>query len=400
MTSLWSPFAEEYLRDPYKMYKRLRAEAPVYRAQTDEFIVSRYEDVRAILKSADFKSGNRFDWLKRGIDYFSRQDQDLSHIYQAINTFILFLNPPDHVGIRNFVMREWNDREVDELIRTTADDLLAPLAGSFDFMERFAQPLPATVISQILGIPPSDATELRQIGVTMVRSLDLYHTLKELVLLNEASRYFVEYFRGVVLNKRACSDQSLAGRLVQASDRGQILSDAQLISLLIFLFIAGEETTAASIGTGVYHLAQRPDLYGRLRTDRYLLEASGVDELLRFDTPVQFLGRIAAKPTQVAGVDIPAGSSLTLLLASANRDEHVFEAPDELKLDRSPNPHLTFGYGAHYCLGEWLGKSQTLIAIDAVLRKFNSIKIQEKQEIKWNKNLSVRTLTSLLVTTT
>lgn len=398
--SLWSPYNEAHLRDPYPMYARLRAEAPVYHAQTQEFIVSRYDDVKSVLRSPDFKSGNRYEWLSRGIDYFSRQDQDLSQIHQAINTFVLFLNPPDHVRIRTFVMREWNDREVGTLIRSTADDLLASLSGTFDVMAHFAQPLPAIVISRILGIPLSDANELRRVGVTMVRALDLYHTLKELVVLNEASRYFVDYFRAIVDAKRKHPDTSLAGKIVSASDQQQMLSDDQLISLLIFLFIAGEETTTASIGTAIYHLAQRPDDYQQLRRQPELVGKTAVDELLRYDSPVQFLGRMATVDTKIGGIAIPAGSAVTLLLASANRDEGVFAHADTLNLNRTPNPHLTFGYGAHFCLGEWLGRSQTQIALEAFVANFRSLTLQAGQEIVWNKNLSVRTLKSLKIITT
>src|SRR5688572_1341331 len=191
---LWSPFEPAHVNDPHAMYARLRNEDPVHRSQTGEFIVSRYADVKSILKSSNFRSGNRLEWLSRGIDYFKNHDEDLSNIYRAVCSFVLFMNPPDHTTVRNFVMKTWDDRNVEAMITAVVDDCLSELTGTFDVVKDFAQPVPSRVICKILGIPPDDYEHLRQLGVNMVRSLDLYHSWKQLVELNEASGAFVKYF--------------------------------------------------------------------------------------------------------------------------------------------------------------------------------------------------------------
>jgi pimeloyl-[acyl-carrier protein] synthase len=349
-----------------------------------------------VLKNTDYRSGNRLDWLSRGIKYFKNQDEDLGHIYKAINSFVLFLNPPDHMPIRTMVIKTWDDREVHQQISDTADELLKKLSRPFDLMKDYAQQLPAIVISRIMGIPMEDYMHLRTLGVEMIRSLDLYHTWRQLVELNQTSRKFVEYFAKLVVAKRNRPGDGMIGRLIVANEKEKLLTDEQLISVLIFLFIAGEETTASSIGTGLHNIIRDPLAYGQLRKNPELLKSTATDELFRFDPPVQLLGRITKADCFIGGVSIPAESALTLVLGSANRDDTQFENAATLNLCRSPNQHLAFGYGTHFCLGEWLGKLQTQIAIERFVMKYENIHIPE-QDLEWNRNLSVRGMKSLIV---
>lgn len=393
---LWSPFDPAHVTDPYTMYSRLRNTEPVHRSQTGEFILTRYADVKAVLKGSDYRSGNRLEWLSRGIEYFRNQDEDLGNIYKAINSFILFLNAPDHLPIRNMVVRTWDDREVHNMIEDTATELLGGLSGSFDVIQNYAQLLPAIVISRIMGIPVDDYQHLRKLGVNMIRSLDLYHSWKDLVELNKTSEAFVKYFAYLLEVKRKHPDQGIVSRLLAANQREKILREEQLISVLIFLFIAGEETTASSIGTGLSNLIRHPAVYHHVRKNPAVMETTGTDELFRFDAPVQLLGRITRSESVIGGVDIPANSALTLVLGSANRDEDQFHDAATMDIGRSPNPHVAFGYGTHFCLGEWLGKLQTRIAIGRFVAKFEKAGIPE-QKVEWNKNLSVRSMKSLIV---
>ena len=154
---LWKPLAKESLQDPYPMYRELRTKAPVHLAQTGEYIITRYEDVKHVLKSNCFETGNRLVWLKKGITYFNNKDEDFRAIHQAMNAFILMLNGHQHQRIRNFVSTTWNDREVDDLIDTNITMLLEDLKKKeFDFVSEYAQPLPVYTISHILGIPVND----------------------------------------------------------------------------------------------------------------------------------------------------------------------------------------------------------------------------------------------------
>lgn len=384
--ALWSPFDPRHIKDPYLMYARLRSESPVHLSQTGEYIITRYADVKSILKNPDYRTGNRLEWLSRGITYFKNRDEDFSEIYKAINSFILFLNAPDHLPVRNMVIKTWSDREVHELITRTADELLKGLNGTFDLVNDYARELPAIVISRIMGVPMNDYRYLQKLGVSMISSLNLYHSWKDFVELNDASASFVKYIAELLEAKRKAPDHGLVSRLLAANEKEKLLREEQLISVLIFLFVAGEETTGASIGTSLRNIIQHKINYN-----------GNVDELFRFDPVVQILGRISRTDSIVSGVNIPANSALTLVIGSANRDEAQFPNPDVIDVNRSANQHLSFGYGTHFCLGEWLGKSQTQIAIERFMLKFKNIEIAD-QDIEWNKNLSIRAMQSLIVT--
>jgi cytochrome P450 len=389
---LWSPFDAAHINDPYPMYARLRKEDPIHRSQTGEFIVSRYTDVKTILKSSDFRSGNRLEWLSRGIEYFKNHDEDLSNIYKAVSSFILFLNPPDHTAIRNFVAKSWDDREVESMITSVVDERLSNLSGTFDVVEEFAQPVPAFVICRILGIPLDEFEYLRALGMKMVRSLDLYHSWKDLVELNDASGAFVKYFGEFIRRKPA---EGLLGKLVTANERQKVLSEEQIISIAIFLFVAGEETTAISISTALRDLVTT-NTYGFLRKHPDVFRTTGLEEFFRFDGPVHLLGRIAKADTTLGTTTIPANTPITLVIASANHDEAQFDDPDNINIHRSPNQHLAFGYGTHFCLGEWLGKLQTRIAVERFMLKFGNVSIPQ-QDVRWFKNIAVRGTTSWII---
>jgi cytochrome P450 len=232
----------------------------------------------------------------------------------------------------------------------------------------------------------------------MVRSLDLYHTWKDLVELNEAAGAFVKYFDDFIRRTRSKPNDGLVSRLIIANDRDKFLGEEQMISIAIFLFVAGEETSVNSIGTALYDLIQRPAVYKLLRENKELFRTTGIEEFFRFDGPVHLLGRISKVDTTIGNTAIPSNSPITLAIASANRDEDAFTNPNEIEAYRSPNQHLSFGYGTHFCLGEWLGKLQTRIAVERFMAKFPDVKVVTK-DIGWLKNISVRGMTSLIVKT-
>lgn len=176
-----------------------------------------------------------------------------------------------------------------------------------------------------------------------------------------------------------------------------MLNEGQMISMGIFLFIAGEETAAISISTGLYHFTRHPGIYQLLRRDPSLLHTTALEEFFRFDGPVHLLGRIAKEDVTINNVTIPIESPITLVLASANRDEQQFTNADTMNIYRTPNQHLAFGHGTHFCMGEWLGKMQTRIAFERFIAKFESLDIN-LQDISWIKNIAVKGMTSLNVT--
>lgn len=393
---LWNPTAPENLKDPYPMYRELQETDPVHHSSTGEWVVTRYDDVKSLLKSPSVRVGNRKEWFEKGITYFNNQEEDLRFIQEAIHTFVLFLNPPEHKQIRDFVNRAWTNRDVTPIIHEIIQQLLLHMKGKeVDLIKDFAQPLPILTISRILGIPYADFQYLKNIGTTMVRALDLYHNYKELVQLNQAAKEFITYFSDQIRLKTDCPDDGLISKLIQQNQIEKSLREEELISILIFLFIAGEETTAGSIGTGIFHLLKQPQQYTHLKDHPEMLSPA-VEELFRYDSPAQILGRIAEQPIVVNEIMIQAGASIILVPAAANRDPLVFSRPDELNFERANNKHLTFGHGSHFCMGEWLGRVEVMMAIGAIIKTYPNLRLL-KQDVTWRKNISIRSLESLMV---
>jgi cytochrome P450 len=249
-------------------------------------------------------------------------------------------------------------------------------------------------ISGILGVPVTDYQHLMQLGVAMTKTLDLYVSMKDLVMMNEAARGFIDYFREQVKLKHDKPDQGLLSKLIQKNRKENIgLSEEELISIGIFLFTAGEETSAGLISTSLLQLASHPEQLQLLRQNPEGID-SAIDEVLRYDSVVQLLGRIASEDVVVGNKLIKAGSTVTLVIASGNRDEDAFQQADEFNISRKPNRHLSFGSGVHYCLGDWLGRRQSQLAVNAFLKCYPAISLPD-QQLTWYKNIAVRRLDAL-----
>ncbi len=394
-TPLWRPFDRRCIADPYPMYARLREEDPVHLAQPGEWVITRYEDARNILRSPDFLVGNRIEWLKKSISNSKYRDMDFSAITKAMEGFVLFLNPPGHTRIRKFIHQAWNSREVEMIIKNNLNLLLSQQSNSLDLINDLGKPLPVMSISKILGLPEKDYSYLNQLGSVMIKALDLYFSYKDIIKINEASEKFTIYFEKIIAEKELHPDDGIVSRLVQLNKQDNVLSENELISSCILLFIAGEETSLSLLGTGLLHLIQRPEILEELRKNPAKI-STAIEELLRYDAPVQIVARMAGKDCEVGGKPIKQGESLTICLGSANRDAVAFENADEFIMDRNPNRHLGFGGGAHYCLGDWLARMQTELTIKALLERYQSIQLIDA-EPTWNDNLAIRCLTKLPV---
>lgn len=390
---LWKPFDRKHIANPYAMYKRLREEDPVHLSQTGEWIITRYEDARNILRSNDFLVGNRFEWLKKGVGYFKYKDVDFTPIENAMKGFILFLNPPHHMRIRKFIHQTWNSREVEDIIHKNLDTLLTPVSGTIDLVNNLGKPLPAMTIGRILGLPSDDYTYLKEQGAVMIKALDLYISFKDILNINDAAKNFIAYFKKIVQQKDLNPDEGIISKLIELNKQEGTLSDDELISTCILLFIAGEETSIGLMSTGLYNLLRQPDVMERLRKNPDDIPKA-IEELLRYDSPVQIVGRLAGKDTLICGKQIKAGDPLTICLGGVNRDPEFFERPDEFLMDRTDNKHLAFGGGAHYCLGDWLARIQTKLMVEELLKRFQKIDLITS-EPDWNNNLAIRTLTAL-----
>ncbi|MEM7551193.1 MAG: cytochrome P450 [Bacteroidota bacterium] len=394
---LWAPIAEENLRNPYPMYKRLRETEPVHRAQTGEWIITDFETTQSILRDKRFLSGNRLKWLQRSIRLMKTKDIDLSEISDAMVSFLLMMNPPEHTELRNVIIKAWNKTNINQFIESSVDKALNDLDGlkEFDLVKDYAQVIPVKTMCHVLGLKDNDHQYLKELGNEILKTLDLYISYKDLMRMNSGAKAFSTFFKNRIESLKR-DKSSILYEIVKHCNENKIeLSEKELISIAIFLFVAGVETSSSLIGTGLLNLCLYKDQLKILKESKETFE-NAINELLRYDASVQIVGRIASEDVEIKGKRITKGSYLTLCLGAANRDPNQFEKPDSLMLSRQKNKHLAFGYGIHYCLGDWLGQLQGEIAIQKFIEKFPDYSIPQ-QEVRWNKNLAVRSLASLKV---
>lgn len=395
---LWAPFEELNIQDPYPMYGRLRENDPIHKSQTGEWIITDYHIIRSILRDKRYASGNRLEWLKRSISHLKNNGIAVQHIEESMISFLLMMNPPEHTELRNLVISAWNKQNIESRISQTAEKLLSELGGKeeFNIIQDYAQIIPITTMCEVIGIESNNFRRLKELGNEMLKTLDLYVSLKDLKRVSEAAKELIDFFSQHIQALQKHPKNSILLDLKDLSKQlGIQISDKQLVSVAIFLFVAGVETSASLIGTGIKNLYEHKDQLERLKNEESLAEIA-IEELLRFDGPVQIIGRIALEEVVLGGKIIPRGSYLTLCLAAANRDPKVFKHPERLDFSRKELKHLAFGHGIHYCLGDWLGKLQGKIAIQKFIKRFPNYSIPE-QQLEWNNNLSVRSLKRLRI---
>ena len=378
------------------MYGALREKFPIYKAQSGDWIITRYDDIKSILKDSRFRNGNRIDWLKKGAVQYADTWNVFENILDSVEPFLVFQNPPRHTQLRKFISQAWDQREVDSIIADNLKVLLQKIdPAHFDLVKEIAQPLPSMTMGRILGLPDSDFAYLEKLSHEMIKAFDLYLSYRNLLIVEKIAAEFMDYFQKVAQEKENKPDESLLSRLIQLNRETKSISHKELISNCFFLFISGEETTASLISFSFLHLIKEKK-YAVLKEDPSSIPLA-IEELLRFDAPAQLVARTATQDVVINETKICEGDSLTICLGSANRDPRQFEAPDQLVLNRNPNKHLAFSYGMHYCLGDWLAKKELHQTLQAFTSQFKDITLDE--EPQWRENLSVRSLTSMKITT-
>jgi hypothetical protein len=359
---------------------------------TGVWIVSRYADVQRVLRDPRF-----------GREEFASGVQRVfgtGPVAESFSRWILFMNPPDHTRIRSLVSKAFTPRATERLrasIQQVVDELLAPIAtrGSFDLVAELAYPLPVIVICELLGIPPEDRGRFQDWSATLAQALDAFATQDPNVIerSNEAAAGLTAYFHELVARRRREPRDDLLSAMIAAEEQGDRLTEDELLATSVLLFFAGHETTVNLIGTGVRNLLRHPDQLTTLRADRSLIQTA-VEELLRFDGPVQRTGRTAQADVELGGVTVRKGERVVAFVAAANRDPAQFRDPDRLDVTRTENQHLAFGAGIHYCVGAPLARVETQIAIDTLLRRFPTLSLQGDAPT-WRETAIIRGLTAL-----
>jgi cytochrome P450 len=386
--------------DPIPRYTALREGTRIFRSAIDAWVVGRWDDCQFVLRDPRF--GKETDRSTSRLRRFGLTEEDME-AYPALNRgapSMLFLNPPDHTRLRGLVSKAFTPRTVEALrpgIARLTDELLDEMAeaGEVDVMKVLAFPLPVTVIGELLGIPEPDRAQFQHLVRAGTALLELTATPEVLRAANDASETMVAYFHDLIAARRRAPGDDLLSHLIAVEEAGDQLTTEELISTMILLFAAGFETTTNLIGNGLYALLRHPDQQQRLRDDPSLLRP-GVEELLRFDSPVQVNGRMAFEDVAIGEATVPAGETVVTLLGAANRDPRHFSAPDTLDVGRSEGAPLSFGSGIHFCLGAALARAEGQVVFGRLLDRFPTIELLDDQP-PYRDSLTLRGLETLPV---
>ena len=390
----FNPMDPEFVADPYPTYARLRADDPVHHSPLGFWVLTRYEDVAAALRDPRF--------AKEPIAAFVAARLGAA-VQPGLGLSMLDRDPPDHTRLRSLVSKAFTPRVVEELrahIQEIVDGLLDRVesVGSMDLVEEFAYPLPVVVICEMLGVPVKDHERFKGWGLDIARGLDaiLLPPDSEVAQRSAASRHaLTDYFRGLIAERRASPRGDLLSALIAAEEAGDKLSENELLATCLLLLIAGHETTVNLIGNGTLALLRNPGELRRLRESPGLV-GSAVEELLRYDGPVQRTARIVSEDVAIGGRTIGKGEMVMPFIGAADRDPAQFADPERLDLTRADNRHLAFGWGIHFCLGAPLARVEGQIAINALLHRLPKLApATDKPEFR--QSLTLRGLKSLPV---
>ena len=396
---VYNPFVEGFAQNPYPHYAALRDGDPVHQNPFGVWMVSRYHDVRALLRDPTLSVEDRHMHPTALSEIAAEAMGDAADIGSRS---MLNLDPPAHTRLRRLVSGAFTPRRVEQLrgrVEQLVDGALdvAEREGGLELMDGLAFPLPFTVISELLGMPPTDTTELRRLAGLVVRSLEPVADVETLQAIAAAAIQLRVLIMDAIEWKRTRLGDDLLSALITAEDSEGALSEQELAEQVSLLYLAGHETTVNLIGNAVLALLRHPDQLQLLRSHPGL-ESTVADEFLRFDSPVQMSRRIPLKELTIGSKTIEPGAFVVLGLASANRDPRKWGATaDQLNLRRpGATEHVSFGGGHHHCLGASLARLEGQVAVGRLVRRFGQIELAG--EPAYNGRLNLRGLARLTLT--
>jgi len=390
----FNPIDPEFVANPYPTYHQLRTLDPVHHSPLGFWVLTRYEDVVTALRDPRF--------AKEAIVSFVAERFGISP--PGLGLSMLDRDPPDHTRLRGLVSKAFTPRVVEVLrprIQQIVDEELERLGGSgaFDLIEDYAYPIPVVVICEMLGVPVADRDRFKQWGLDIARGLDAIWLPpdSEVTKRSMASRRALsDYFRALIAERRAAPRGDLLSGLIAAEEAGDKLSEEELLATCILLLVAGHETTVNLIGNGTLALLRHPDQLRLLRDNPGLI-GTAVEELLRFDGPVQRTARIPSEDVAIGGHGIAKGEMVMPFIGAADRDPAQFPDPDRLDITRTDNRHIAFGWGIHFCLGAPLARVEGQIAINTLVQRLPKLALAtDKPEFR--QSLTLRGLSNLPVT--
>lgn len=376
----FNPLSSELRANPLPQYEKLRRKDPVHRMRIfDGWILTRYEDIDMVLRDH-----RRFGNLGRDFGYLP---------YMSM----LHLDPPEHTKVRGLVAHGFTLRAVNSLeprIAKMVDELLDEIAEKprFDLIHDIAFPLPITVIAELLGVPSEDRDQFREWSEVVALDVDPLLDSQQIRDVQRTVEELFDYLEKIAEDRRRRPQEDLVTALVNAEEDGERLSREDLLINIVLVLVAGNETTRNLIGNGTLALLRNPDQLERLRDDSSLLD-SAIDEMLRYDSPVQLDSRIARESVEIGGKRIEPGQRVLCALGAANHDPKVFPDPERFDVGRAPRNHLSFGRGIHYCLGAPLAKLEARVVFAGLLSRFESFRLVE--EPRYRDQITLRGLEEL-----
>lgn len=358
--------------DPYPMFAALREHAPVHEIAPGTLLLTRHAEVDAVYRSAEVSSDKKREFApKLGVG---------TPLYEHHTSSVVFNDPPLHTRVRRLMMGAVNQRAIARMepgLVSLVDGLLDRMAGlpAPCLVEDFAAQIPVDVIGNLLDVPREERGPLRDWSLAILSALEPAPSPAILARGNAAVTEFMAYLQGLIAHRRAHPgnpDADVLTRLIEGEHGGEKLTEIELMHNCIFLLNAGHETTTNLIGNGLHALITHRVQLARLLGEPALINPC-VEELLRYESPIQLNNRVTTAPMTLAGREVPVGTFLTLAIGAANRDPAVFAEPDQLDIARKPNPHLAFGHGAHACAGMNVARLEGRIAIGRLLARFPRI---------------------------
>jgi cytochrome P450 len=388
-----------FLANPYPVFKQIRAAAPVWKAPFGRWFLTRYDDCNLLLRDRRFgKDYVDPEALMRRFGPTAPQDSaviELSHM-------MLMRDPPDHTRLRGLVNKAFTARRIEALrerVRDIANELLDQVIsqGRMEAIRDLAFPLPVLVICELLGIPEPDRSRFTSgssAGVALLNPTP--PTRAELDAANAEADASSGFFEALFELRRREPQDDLITQLVQAEDAGDRLSTIELRANVRLLFGAGHETTVNLIGNGLWSLLSHPDQWQLLRDDPSLIP-NAIEEILRFESPVQAVARTVAEPLELHGVTLEKRELVVGLLGAANRDPEAFEDPDRLDITRKDVKSLAFGGGIHFCLGAQLARIEAAVVFETILQRIPDLRLLEPDRPKRRPSFALRGVTELPV---
>lgn len=396
----FNPLARGFLDDPYAQYRRLQERDPVHRSRLiGGWVLTRYADIMPVLADTSFLADDR------KLPTYDRQRQQLvkAGIVEADEeetATMLRSDPPDHTRLRSLVSKAFTPRAIENLqprIEAIVNELLdeAEGDGQMEVMRDLAYPLPVIVIAELIGVPAEDRDQLKHWSDEIVRALLGVPNMEDMRRSVTASNEMNAYIAGIAEERRREPREDLLSALLAAEEQGDKLSMDEVLSTVLLILVAGHETTTNLIGNGLLALLRNPDQLALLRDDPALIQST-VEELLRYDSPVQATARFSAEERQIDGHTAKPWEQIVLLLGAANRDPAQFTNPERLDITRDEGPPLSFSHGIHFCLGAPLARIEGQAALSALVQRYPDLRL-DSERVEWGEGIILRGLKALPV---